>query len=225
MQNVNLDKRGGNAARGRGEWTELSSLLTDFDLVDVYRSKFPTQVAATWRGRGVSCRLDRISISSSLIHSVRTIEHVIYPESDHDLVVMRLSPLSPVSLGKGYWKFNNTLLKDPDFSGKINQVLYCASQETPRVDSILTWWDGLKGDFKEIALEHSKIRRKQQLAEHNALSAQYLASEKAGKQDQMKRIKDKLKELDINHLAGAQIRSRAYLLDNREKPSRYFYRK
>ena len=225
VQNVNLDKRGGNAARGRGGWTELSSLLTDFDLVDVYRSKFPTQVAATWRGRGVSCRLDRIYISSSLIPSVRTIEHVINPVSDHDLVVMRLSPLSPVNLGKGYWKFNNTLLKDPDFCGKINQVLYCASQETPRDDSILTWWDDLKGDFKEIALEHSKIRRKQQLAEHNALSAQYLASEKAGKQDQMKRIKDKLKELDINHLAGAQIRSRAYLLDNREKPSRYFYRK
>ena len=225
VPDVSIDKRGGNASRGTGGWTELSSLLSDHDLVDAYRSKFPNQVAVTWRGRGVSSRLDRIYLSSSLIPSVQSVQHVVNSVSDHDLVLMRMSPLSPVSVGKGFWKFNTSLLKDPDFCGKINQVLHCASGEIPTDGSILTWWDGLKGDFKEIAIAHSKRIRQQHLAEYKALSAQYLASEKAGKPEQMKRLKDKLRELDSEQWAGAQIRSRAYLLDNREKPSRYFYRK
>ena len=184
---------------------ELSSLLSDHDLVDAYRSKFTNQVAATWHGRRVSCRLDRIYLSSSLIPSVQSVQHVVNSVSDHDLVLMRMSPLSTVSMRKGFRKFNTSLWKDLDFCGKINQVLHCASGEIPTDGSILTWWDGLKGDFKEIALAHSKRIRQQHLVEYKALSAQYLASEKAGKPDQIKQIKDKLRELDIEQWAGAQI--------------------
>ena len=41
----------------------------------------------------------------------------------------------------------------------------------------------------------------------------------------MKRIKDKLCDIDTEQRKGAQIRPRAYMLTNREQPSHYFYRK
>ena len=50
---------------------------------------------------------------------------------------VEMSSLSPVSMGKGIWKFNATFLKNPDLGGKINRVLHCASQEIPTDGSIL----------------------------------------------------------------------------------------
>ena len=57
-----------------------------------------------------------------------------------------------------------------------------------------------------MAGAHSKLPRKQQLAGYEALGTQP-QKKKAGKLDQMKRIKDKVRELHTQQWAGAQIRS------------------
>ena len=78
--------------------------------------------------------------------------------------------------------------------------------------------------FWLMASWHSKLPRKQQLAESEVFGAQ--PQKKAGKLDQMKRIKDKVRELHTQQWAGAQIRSRTYLLDNREALAiSFFYSK
>ena len=56
-----------------------------------------------------------------------------------------------------------------------------------------------------MASTYSKLLRKQQLAGYEALGTQ--PQKKAGKLDQMKRIKDKVRELHTQQWAGAQIRS------------------
>ena len=103
--------------------------------------------------------------------------------------------------------------------------MFYASQEIPTDESVLTWWDNLKKDFKEIAVTHSKSLRHRQTAEYKALSAQYLSAEKSKQLDQMKTLKERLREMETKQWAGAQVRSTAHLLDQREQPSCYFYRK
>ena len=41
----------------------------------------------------------------------------------------------------------------------------------------------------------------------------------------MQRVKNKLKELDLKKLEGSKIRSRVILLESKEQPSKFFYRK
>ena len=173
----------------------------------------------------MSCRLDRIYLSSCLVPSLQSVQHILNTVSDHDLVKVQLSPISPITIGKGFWKLNTNLLNDADFCGKIKHVLFYASQEIPTDESVLTWWDNHKKDFKEIAVTHSKSLRHRQTAEYKALSAQYLSAEKSKQLDQMKTLKERLREMETKQWAGAQVRSRAHLLDQREQPSRYFYRK
>ena len=221
-----LDKVGGNPLRGTDGWPELNSLLSDFNLSDAYRHMYPNQVAVTWRSKEVSCRLDRVYLPSACLPQLQSVQHKPNPISDHDLVLVKLAPFSDNFQGRGYWKFNKELLKDADFRGKIQTVLHWASDEIPTdLTTVLCWWDNLKADLKEISIDHSKLVRRRQSDEYNTLCSQYLAAERAKQPEQMQIIKNRLQELDTDRWTGAQVRSKAYLLDNREKPSRYFYRK
>ena len=85
---------------------------------------------------------------------------------------------------------------------KLKHVLFYASQEIPTDESVLTWWDNLKKDFKEIAVTHSKSLRHRQTAEYKALSAQYLSAEKSKQLDQMKTLKERLREMETKQWAG-----------------------
>lgn len=100
ISNPKLDKIGGNANRGVDGWAELSTLLTDFRLKDVFRNKFPNQVAATWRSSQVSCRLDRMYLPTCQLDSVNFVKHIINSFSDHDLVLVSLSSWTGVETGK-----------------------------------------------------------------------------------------------------------------------------
>jgi exonuclease III len=169
IENPRLDKRGGNPDRGREGWKELSLLINDFDLVDCFRHTYPSLKQYTWRRRDVSCRLDRIYISSCLTSALTEIRHMLYPHSDHLFVALTLSSFDHIKMGSSYWKFNNSLLQDMCYVDYMKVILKDFIHDLPTDDNFLVWWDNLKLFIKNQTILFSKNKKKREHFELNLL--------------------------------------------------------
>ena len=226
VKNTTIDKINGDPNGGQIGWSELSVLIKDNKLSDVYRHKFPLKRTVSWSNGKIGCLLDRIFISSNLVDNIEEVKFLPTTFSDHNLFKCKLSPISvKIKPGRGYWKFNNSLLKDENFVGKIKARIFVACDDLDVNIDPTVWWDDLKLSFKALAIQHSTYLAKENNRMYSALTAQYILAEKLGNLENMQRVKNKLKELDLKRLNGSIIRSRIAILDNKEQPSTFFYRK
>ena len=96
LENLGLDKKGGNVLVGDRGVNELCQMKKDFGLVDAFRTLFNNKREFTWEGmaeRGkVLCRLDCFYVSKFLMNHIVTCCHIPVQSviSDHCLVQMSL---------------------------------------------------------------------------------------------------------------------------------------
>ena len=219
--NLELDKIGGNKDRGNGAWDHLLNINNDVTLVDSFRFKNPASKDYTWSSQGVSCRLDRFYLSKSLAESIENVSHKLYTLSDHKMVLVNFVPFSHQKLGCSYWKFNASLLKDPDYIDYMTIFLKNNISDYPKTVEILQWWDNLKDSIKTVTITYAKNKNKRKRQINNLLIKEYHDLEKSGKYEKAENIKEEIKQLDLEYLKGAQVRSRVMQLEG-EKPSKYF---
>lgn len=130
--NVELDKQGGNTENATNEFTEeLKAFMEANDLVDAYRIKYPDRRTFTrfQRKPPVMTRIDHWLISSHLINYMKDVD--IYPgiKSDHSIIFLSISNTN-TKQGRGFWKFNTTLLKDLEYVKSINEMFDSLKEET-----------------------------------------------------------------------------------------------
>ena len=107
-----------------------------YSLIDVWRELNPSTKRYTWTGK--TCRpfkfsrLDFFLISNSLFPFIKnaTIEAGVF--SDHALISIEID-FRNFKRGRGYWKFNNSLLKDPEYVSVVKKSIinviktYCSN--------------------------------------------------------------------------------------------------
>ena len=100
------------------------NLMKDLNLVDVYRCIHPDKNNFTWRKRNPlkQARLDYFLTSNSLLDLITDCQIRPGYRSDHSMIELNIQ-LNKFTLGKGVWKFNNSLLKNPDFLELINKAI------------------------------------------------------------------------------------------------------
>ena len=86
------------------------------NLVDPWRLQHPTLRRYTWRQPTPlkQSRLDFFLISEELTTFLSSSNIVPGYRTDHSLISLDLD-LSSIKRGKGFWKFNNSLLKDSEY--------------------------------------------------------------------------------------------------------------
>ena len=82
---------------------KVVDLITELELVDVYRYLYPNQKRYTWRKKTQLNKQDLIIIDKCSINPGY--------HSDHSILELQIS-INTFKQGKGLWKFNNSLLKD-----------------------------------------------------------------------------------------------------------------
>ncbi|KAJ8028408.1 LINE-1 retrotransposable element ORF2 protein [Holothuria leucospilota] len=99
-------------------------LMNELNLFDVWRVFHPTDVRFTWRQKSPlkQSRLDYLLASSGLLNTVLSTDISPGYRSDHSMISTSFK-LCCVSLGRGYWKFNNSLLKDEIYVKLIKKVI------------------------------------------------------------------------------------------------------
>ena len=103
----------------------LRSIMSDYELVDIYRLRNPGLRQFTWRRKTplTMRRLDFFLISNTLQSEVKSCEHLFPLSSDHTPVKIHFLSSTDHKRGAGYWKFNNSLLENNNFSSEMKDKI------------------------------------------------------------------------------------------------------
>ena len=101
---------------------ELNSQISSLNLIDIWRDLNPDAKTYTWQkfNQNKWARLDYFLISSSLLPFVQKADVVPSFCSDHSGISLDID-FEKFHRGRGFWKFNSSLLKNKDYIDKIKK--------------------------------------------------------------------------------------------------------
>ena len=237
VENLKKDKIGGNPNNGNSGVNIVKKIKNAFKLKDPFRNKYPNKKVFTWscEATGIKTRLDRFYTCQSIISEVKEIDNITSGVSDHYGVVLELNNTNydKFKSGKGQWKLNVDILNNEQFVKDIETEWTKLNNQ--HVDKDLSWWDGCKKTFKEIAIKHSQIRAKNYYKELNQLENSLRQIEglmidcddnSLMEELNMEKsvLKSKIKQLFEQKYKAAYIRSKCENLTNNEQPNSNFLR-
>lgn len=102
----------------------LLDVMKDLKLEDIWRTINPDVKGYTWQtdSHRKQARLDYFLVSERLIPYINQCKIISGYKTDHSAVSLELIFLQN-TWGKGYWKFNNTLLKDKEYIDLVKRVI------------------------------------------------------------------------------------------------------
>ena len=122
-----LDKRGGRSVElKKAVIQEMNKMIITHDLIDTWREKHPSLQGFTWSNPSmkIQCRLDYLVISKDMRSSLKFVKIIPNIFSDHSALSLSIiSEEKEVNRGPGFWKFNNSLLTDKDYTELISQKI------------------------------------------------------------------------------------------------------
>ena len=102
----------------------LKSQMQAFNLIDIWRELHPNERIYTWQKFNANkcSRLDFFLISSSLLPFVKSADIVPGFCSDHSGISLEID-FSKFSRGRGFWKFNASLLREPEYVKLVKDTI------------------------------------------------------------------------------------------------------
>ena len=233
VENLELDKWGGNMDNGDHGKRQIQDLKKDFLLFDPFRHKYPNRKEHTWRRGPIHCRLDRWYLADSMKSWVENVSHKFCTVSDHFYTILDFKSFDNVSgrFGPGYWKHNTQVYDDPYFVTELTHLWENNLQNNALKDDF--WWENCKVQFKKLIIKHSRKlsdRTKKRIEELEEIAHSFINwiafsnSPEIIEQskDCLTQVKKDLNDLLTNRIKGSMIRTKAQQLEHGEKPTRYF---
>ena len=102
----------------------LKDGLANLGMVDIFREIFPNKKRYSWRqfGGNKKARLDNFFISATLLPFISKVDILPGILSDHSIQIMEVD-FSKFKRGRGFFKFNTSLLKELDYVTLINETI------------------------------------------------------------------------------------------------------
>ena len=206
----------------------ITNFMSEKNLIDIWRELNPTKNEYTFiRNNPVSkSRIDFFLISQSLIYShvkpkARILDGYL---TDHKLITLTVN-ISGVETGKGYWKFNNGLLKDDNFVSLIREripdIIRSNEQSASSCALLLeTLLCVLRGEI----LKYAVTKRRGCFNELNEIEQKINKTQEDGtldnEHDALREKRDEIiSEMTEKGMFWAKVRWRAFA----EKGSKYFH--
>ena len=200
-------------------------------LTDAWRYMHGEDKDYTWSRPNpfIARRLDYCFISQDLLNSCVSVEHMCIPSSDHKAVIMELND-NDFKRGPGYWRFNNSLLKQTEFVNKMNNKLEELTEEYANNPAKIQTWELVKVEIRNLSIDFGKHlacnRRNEEINLRGKLREveQQLIREPEKEQYQttLVTLKKKLEIIELEKAKGAQCRSRTKWIEEAEKNTSYF---
>ena len=136
-----LDKTGGKLILKTKVIEQIENIASFCELHDNWRVRNPALRRYTWRQRHeqIQCRLDYFLISHTLQDCVIKAEIIPAVKTDHSAIKIALRHIVDQPHGKGYWKFNASLIGDPDYTNKVKENIRTWKQEIEGIDPRYEW--------------------------------------------------------------------------------------
>lgn len=212
----------------------------EFELIDPWRVNRPQLRRYTWRQKNPikQGRLDFFLVSQDILSETQRVNISPGYRTDHSLI--ELSMASNVSnRGKGFWKFNVSLLRDPKYVEMVHKCItevteqyknVTSTKETPTfsIDDQL-FFEVLKMEIRGKTIQYSSYIKKQGLQKEQILQSQIVKLEKvcqeSPNENRLQELENKKKELENSRelmIKALMMRSKARWVEHGEKPTKYF---
>ena len=228
------DKEGGrDTSFKKNVIEEIKNLISLLNLEDVWRSLHPKEKEFTWRTRDlkIKCRLDLWLITKDFMQKslVQSCEIKYAPHCDHSLVTMDIQTRLQHPRGPGFWKLNNSLLEDNEYTDKLSENIPLFIKKYIHVEDKGLLWEMIKMEIRMFTTYYSKQKaKKQKNYEKNLLQEAQRLQKTSGNRTTPEAIKEydiiknKLDKLSFDRTRGACIRSKARWHEFGERSSKYF---
>ncbi len=208
---------------------ELISLFEALNMVDVWRVLNPSIRRYTWHGRGKASRLDYIFTSDCLLNTVSKCDILPGSHSDHSLLLVDFGQGDNTSRGRGLWKFNSTLLKDPVYVKNIKALLQSSRKKHSDLNNGLKW-EMIKHDVRAYTKPYSTKKKhereylKKQL-EERVIKLEEMFDKNPESSDictEFSNVKQELEAMERQEANSVIFRSKVRWAEHGEKNSKYF---
>ena len=148
-------------------------------------------------------------------------------KTDHSLIKINLHLKKTPERGRGFWKINNSLLMDKDYTKLINSLLENCSAKFQNVQNKALVWDCIKCEIRGATIQFAvkKAKEKRQYETNLRAELKVLEDKLDNNEEVMdtyNTVKKDLEQIEEEKLRGNIVRSRAQLIEEGEKCSKYF---
>ena len=227
-----IDKLGGDM-ESKSKYSQLlEELCEEFNLCDVWRVLNPdlkrfTRRANTKKGI-VQSRLDYWLSSVHMIYNLHNTDIKPSIKSDHSILTLSFNIQNTQTRGKGFWKFNASLLRDKEYITRMSACINnCKDKYSDMINKSLKW-DCIKCEIRTDTISYASYKAKRQRLFETELNIRinqleiFINNGQLEYIDEFESLQRDLAEIQIEHSQGTMIRSRAELVDGDEKCSKYF---
>ena len=207
----------------------LHGLCRDFKLVDCFRSLHPREEGFTWSsGDGTrASRIDYVLTRDAPPTDAR-LTPVFF--SDHCMLTCTLSLTSGVTVGRGLWKLNCSLLEDEGITRLYRERFRDWQTLQDMFETRAQWWEMVK--HRTQTFFKQKGREKRRKAERRTVGLQrrlerYFKLTQKGLDfnDEIREVKKEMVLMAEEVSKGVILRSKERDLEEGEKCTRYFFKK
>jgi len=229
--NPEVDKYGGIKEPVSNSSKQIHNLRETHDLIDIWRSLNENARRYTWRNmtkRGrVASRLDYWLISSHLLFNTDDTKIEPSIKTDHSIITLSIFLKKSPSRGRGFWKFNNSLLVEKQYIQIVESFLDNCAEQYRGIENKALVWDSMKCAIRGLTIEYSIKRAKENRQYKNNLQAELKQLEnRLDKHEDVgdiyNTIRRELEQIEEEQLRGNIIRSRAQWIEEGERCSKYF---
>ena len=225
----NIDKIGGTKENVSESAQLLLSIIEELNLMDIWRilntdAKLFTRREMSRNGL-VQSRLDFWLTSNDILYDLQS--QAIKPglKSDHSIVNILLSLKDTQRCGRGFYKFNSSLLKDTQYVDLIKKAIQQFRSMYSNVNNKGLLWDALKCEIRGITISFASHKAKEKRKLEAALQKKLELLEQNLEDNnfaEYKEIKLSLENMAKEHATGIQLRSKARLIEESEQNLKYF---
>lgn len=229
---TSLDRAGSSEYNHPNSLSVLCNFMENMELNDIWRIRNPDlqRYSCHKKNSLQFSRIDFFLVSSSLVQSVNSTG--IKPSfcSDHSIISLELKLNS--SRGPGFWKFNTSLLEDPEHNNRVQNAIDDAKANYQHESPALCW-EMIKMNMAQASIIYSKEKASKKNKELKELQYEIewftfqLEVDPGGQQDQIEQriesLKSKHDEIMSEKFKGAAFRSKCQWYEKGERSSRYFF--
>ena len=230
VEDVSLDKQGGNPESATIGMDELWYFVESNGLSDIWRVQHPTDRQFTWQNKDFTqrSRLDRWYVAGGTDGrtSIRACAH-----SDQSAIELLLELKQGKNCGKGSWKkrgkgswkLNNSVLEDRSFQRDTGVFHEFWKGKKDDFASLQEWWDKAKEHYKALAVTHAVGQSRQQDREMGELlgTLSTLKATQVPDVEWIRATEQAIQDIENKKAEAAKIRSRASGWKKRKNPQSF----
>ena len=230
--NPDIDKSGGKQEKISEFAYKLTDYMHDIDYIDIWRIRNPDSLRFTRRQKTksglVHSRLDMFIIPENLEYQITEtdIKPSIY--SDHSIISITIRKEESTSRGKGFWKFNTSLLTDSMYTDRVKRSIKDTLDNNMALKDKTLLWDLIKCKIRGLSISYSSFKAKERNKLEKELKENLETLESKLHTDdtlitEYESIKREYEQIQKYKTQGLMVRSRANYIEHGEKNSKYFF--